>query len=117
MPRWWNLVVILVGFVFGSAAMGAPSDRPRRLEIWDLQLGTQVDQLPDEFVDYACGTNGGPPSTPLASWRDVRRCRPEPNGLREVYFRYDDEIEFWAKANNLAPQMQQYFGTKTYDFP
>ena len=92
-------------------------DRPTRLEVWDLQLGTQLEALPDEFVDYACGTNGGPPATPLNGWREVRRCRPEASGLREIYFRYDDELEYWAKANNLLPQMEQYSGTKTYGFP
>jgi hypothetical protein len=103
------------------AAVSAPderkSDRPTRLELWDLQLGTALEQLPDQFIDYACGTNGGPPSTPLTGWRGVRRCRPEPSGLREVYFRYDDELEYWAKANNLLAQMEQYSGTKTYGFP
>jgi hypothetical protein len=100
-----------------SAAVSAPGGRPTRLEVWDLKLGTPLDRLPDEFIDYACGTNGGPPSVPLAGWREVGRCRPEPGGLREVYFRYDDEWEYWAKANNLATQMEQYSGTKTYGFP
>jgi len=104
-----------------SSAFSAPGnragDRPTRLEVWDLRLGSQIEQLPDEFIDYACGTNGGPPSTPLNGWREVRRCRPEASGLREVYFRYDDELEYWAKANNLLPQMAQYSGTKTYGFP
>ena len=92
-------------------------ERPPRLEVWDLRLGTRVDQLPDEFVDYACGTKGGPPSLPLNGFGDFGRCRPEPNGLREVYFRYDDELEYWAKANSLEDQMEQYAGTKTYGFP
>jgi hypothetical protein len=100
-----------------SEALFAAEEPPRRLEIWNLQLGTPVDQLPDEFVDYACGTNGGPPSRALERWRDFRHCRPEASGLREVYFRYDDELEYWAKANNLLPQMEQYSGTKTYGFP
>ena len=104
-----------------SSAFSAPGnragDRPTRLEVWDLRLGSQIEQLPDEFIDYACGTKGGPPSTPLNGWREVRRCRPEASGLREVYFRYDDELEYWAKANNLLPQMAQYSGTKTYGFP
>jgi hypothetical protein len=114
-------------FLFAAAlaaslplAAGAPvraQDRPARLEVWDLRLGARVDQLPDEFVDLACGTNGGPPSLPLNGWNDFRRCRPEPSGLREVYFRYDDELEYWAKANSLADQMEQYSGTKTYGFP
>jgi hypothetical protein len=97
-------------------AAGA-QERPPRLEVWDLRLGSRVDQLPDEFVDLACGTNGGPPSVPLNGWNDFKRCRAEPSGLREVYFRYDDELEYWAKANSLADQMEQYSGTKTYGFP
>jgi hypothetical protein len=92
-------------------------DRPSRLELWDLQLGTDVADLPDGFSDYACGTNGGPPSVPLGSWKDFRRCRPEPSGLREVYFRYDDELEYWAKANDFATEIEKYSGTKIYDFP
>jgi hypothetical protein len=100
-----------------TAAFSAPAERPVRFEIWDLQLGTAVEQLPDGFVDYACGTNGGPPSLPLEGWRDFRRCRAERGGLREVYFRYDDELEYWARANNLSAQMEQYTGTKTYGFP
>jgi hypothetical protein len=92
-------------------------ERPIRREIWDIQLGTKVADLADDYIDYACGTNGGPPSTPLTGFKDFRRCRPEPSGLREVYFRYDDELEYWAKANNLAAQMEQYIGTKTYGFP
>ena len=107
----------LLGLLCASLASSAPGERPRRLEVWDLRLGSQVDQLPDEFVDYACGTNGGPPSVPLNGWQDFRRCRPEPSGLREVYVRYDDELEYWAKANDLIGQMEQYSGTKTYGFP
>ena len=101
------------------AARSAPADggRPARHEIWDLKLGTPVAQLPDAFIDYACGTNGGPPSTPLASWRDFARCRAEPGGFHEIHFRYDDELEYWARANNLRPQMEQFSGTKTYGFP
>jgi hypothetical protein len=95
----------------------AAQERPRRLEIWDVSLGASVAQLPDEFVDLACGTNGGPPSRALDRWQDFRLCRTEASGLREVYFRYDDELEYWAKANNLLHQMEQYSGTKTYGFP
>jgi hypothetical protein len=108
-----------------AGAQGAPpatgkpqgDERPTRREVWDIPLGAKIADLPDDFIDYACGTNGGPPSTPLSGWKDYRRCRPEASGLREVYFRYDDELEYWAKANNLAPQMEQYIGTKTYGFP
>jgi hypothetical protein len=109
----------ILGILILLAATVAPraQERPPRLEVWDLKLGASADQLPDEFVDLACGTNGGPPSAPLATWSEFRRCRAEPSGLREVYFRYDDELEYWAKANNLQDQMEQYSGTKTYGFP
>jgi hypothetical protein len=101
----------------GVRAQPQPNDQPARAEVWDLRLGTPLDRLPDEFTDYACGSNGGPPSIPLGGWGDFRRCRPDPAGLREVYFRYDDELEYWAKANNFATEIEKYSGTKVYDFP
>src|SRR5258708_4505864 len=113
-------IAVLVLTLLAPAAAPAqqpPGDRPARAEVWDLRLGTPVEMLPDAFADYACGSNGGPPSIPLAGWRDFRRCRPDPQGLREVYFRYDDELEYWAKANNFATEIEKYSGTKVYDFP
>jgi hypothetical protein len=114
-------LLIIVGSIVGavalSAAIGLAQVRPTRVEIWDLKLGSAIEAVPDEFTDYACGTNGGPPSTLLNGWRDFRRCRPEPNGLREIYFRYDDELEYWAKANNFSTEIQKFSGTKVYDFP
>jgi hypothetical protein len=101
----------------GALAQQRSNEQPARAEVWDLRLGTPADRLPDEFADYACGTNGGPPSIPLNGWGDFRRCRPDAAGLREVYFRYDDELEYWAKANNFATEIEKYSGTKVYDFP
>jgi hypothetical protein len=74
-------------------------------------------EIPDEFVEYHCGTRGGPPSIPLAGFTDYMQCRPEANGLREVYFRYDDEYEYWARANELPLETQLYAGTQVFDFP
>jgi len=109
-------VLIAIAWVFGLTDASA-QQRPNRLEIWDLKLGMSVTDLPDEFTDYACGNNGGPPSTALAGWRDFKRCRPEPGGLREIYFRYDDELEYWAKANQFATEIRKFSGTKVFDFP
>jgi hypothetical protein len=109
------MIAGLIGLLAGDAAVA--QQRPTRLEIWDLKLGTPMAELPDEFTDYACGTGGGPPSMAINHWRDYRRCRPEPGGLREVYFRYDDELEYWAKANNFTTEMEQFSGTKVYGFP
>jgi hypothetical protein len=115
--RLWRRFIL--AFIVGLLAADSLSaqQRPTRTEVWDLKLGAAADTLPDEFTDYSCGTNGGPPSVPLGGWKDFRRCRPEPNGLREVYFRYDDELEYWAKANNFATEIRKYSGTKVFDFP
>src|SRR4051812_50080552 len=101
------LVCCLVGVIAWGAGPTNAQQRPTRGEVWDLKLGTAVDTLPDEFTDYACGTNGGPPSVPLRGWSDFRRCRPQPDGLREVYFRYDDELEYWAKPKILPPRTRK----------
>jgi hypothetical protein len=109
-------VLIALAWICSFTDVSA-QQRPNRLEIWDLKLGMSVTDLPDEFTDYACGNNGGPPSTALTGWKDFKRCRPEPGGLREVYFRYDDELEYWAKANQFATEIRKFSGTKVFDFP
>ena len=100
-----------------AAQQQSGSPVPTRSEVWDFKLGTPATALPTDSDAYACGTNGGPPSVPLSGWSDFRRCRPEPSGLREVYFRYDDELEYWAKANELPTEIERYSGTRVYDYP
>jgi hypothetical protein len=106
-------VLLLLG-----ATMVRAAEAPTRADIWTLKLGTPAAALPrDAFVDYACGSNGGPPQQTLTGWSDYDKCPPEPNGLREVYFRYDDELEYWAKAHRARTLVAQYAGTKVLDFP
>ena len=112
-----GLRTALLVFAVALTSVAAAQQRPTRSEIWDLKLGTPVAQLPDDFADFACGTGGGPPSLALSGWGDFRRCRPQADGLREVYFRYDDELEYWAKANNFETEIMKYSGTKVFDFP
>lgn len=87
--------------------------------VWDLQIGEHAADLPTaEFAAFACGTDGGPPSRPLADWRGYDLCRPEPeSGLHEVYFEYDNELELWAKANELLTQALLYEYTSAYEIP
>jgi len=67
--------------------------------IWDVRPGTPAGDLPqDDFVDPACGTNGGPPGLRIAGFEEFAKCRAEPSGLREIWFRYDDEAEYIARA-------------------
>jgi hypothetical protein len=101
-----------------GASTARADDTPRRADVWTLKLGTPAAVLPNnDFIDYACGSNGGPPQQPLAGWSDYNKCKPEPNGVREVYFRYDDELEYWAKAHRSRTLLAQYGGTKVLDFP
>ena len=109
--------MLSLALVAAASAQMPGQPTPSRAEVWDLKLGTPAALMPSGFGEYACGTNGGPPSMPLSGWNDFRRCRPEPSGLREVYFRYDDELEYWAKANELPTEIERYSGTKVYDFP
>ena len=92
-------------------------DRPTRLSVWDIHIGEAASQIPDGFVNYACGTDGGPPSLPLGNFTEFKKCRPDGNGLYEVYFEYDDELEYWARALDLRDEIRRYAGTTAYEFP
>jgi hypothetical protein len=70
--------------LFLGANVAGAQDAPPRADIWSLKLGTSAAALPrDAFIDYACGSNGGPPQRPLAGWFDYDKCPPEASGLRE----------------------------------
>lgn len=88
-----------------------------RTDIWDIAIGSSVADIPADFIDTACGTNGGPPSRVLASFADYAQCPADGNGLHEVYFRYDDEMEYIARAMEQEKQIQIYRGTQIYDYP
>jgi hypothetical protein len=96
-----NSAILAVGLalillISGSNAARSQQPLPR---IWDVQPGTPVGELPeDEFVDPSCGTNGGPPGLRIGSFEQFERCRVEASGLREIWFRYDDEVEYIARA-------------------
>jgi hypothetical protein len=101
-----------------GAGLARAQEQLLRADIWSLKLGTPALALSNnEFIDYACGSNGGPPQQPLAGWSDYGKCPAEPSGLREVYFRYDDELEYRARAHRAQTMIAQYAGTKVLDFP
>lgn len=79
-------------------AQGAMAQSTAR--IFDVELGSPVGDLPsDQWVDPSCGTNGGPPSLPLQGFEDFARCPVEEGtGLHEVWFIYDNEWEYIARA-------------------
>jgi hypothetical protein len=92
-------------------------DQQTRLNVWDIHIGEAASGIPDGFINYACGTDGGPPSVPLANFTEFKKCKPDANGLHEVYFEYDDELEYWARALDLKAEIRMYAGTTAYEFP
>src|SRR5204862_4774783 len=88
-----------VALLLFFAAVHTVCAQQRAPKIWDIPFGTPVGELPeDDFVDPACGTNGGAPGLRLGGFEQFEKCRAEPSGLREIWFRYDDEFEYIARA-------------------
>jgi hypothetical protein len=109
--------LLALALVACTAAAGAQN--LRRANIWELKLGEGVaaQPSPSEFRGFACGSNGGAPRAPLTGWSDFARCRAEPSGLHEVYFEYDDELEYIARARDLEREISRWFGTTEANFP
>jgi hypothetical protein len=101
--------------VYAGAVLGQPL---RRATVADLKLGAHISAqpLPEEFKGLACGSNGGPPRRQLADWSEFRRCPVEPSGLHEVYFEYDDELEYIARARDLDREITRWAGTTEAGF-
>ena len=97
----------------------ASAQELRRATVWDLKLGQSLASQPraEEFRGFACGSNGGPPRQRLTGWSDFARCKAEPSGLREVYFEYDDELEYIARAKDLEMNITRWAGTTEAMFP
>jgi hypothetical protein len=108
------LVLFCISLVPGALRA---QNLPKRLSIWDIRIGEAASEIPDEFINYACGTNGGPPSLPLKNFTEFKKCRPDTAGLHEVYFEYDDELEYRARALDLPQEVRMYAGTTAFEFP
>src|SRR5262249_16833835 len=99
--RGSDFIVLAMGLVLVLLDPDAKAASGQQVspKIWDVQFGTPVSELPEEdFVDPACGTNGSAPGIRIDSFDQFERCRAESSGLREVWFRYDDEMEYIARA-------------------
>ena len=104
-------VSLLLALVLATGlGLGGACAQELATKIWDIKLGSPVAALPlDQFVDPACGTNGGPPSRALAGFADFARCPlDKATGLHEVWFRYDDELEYVARARRSEIMVRLY---------
>ena len=71
------LLSISAVVVMGLAVSAAPAQElPPKL--WDIKLGIPISALPlKDFVDPACGTNGGPPARVLKGFEEFATCPVE----------------------------------------
>lgn len=109
------ILAAMVTWTLSAAAQTSSA----RLTAWNLKLGQPVAEQPPwlAFRGYACGSNGGPPRQAIGGFGDFARCRAEPSGLHEVYFEYDDEQEYIARARELIAQIPRNAGTTEQGYP
>jgi hypothetical protein len=107
MRRTWLCTTTVLATCLAPANVWAQTPPPK---IWDIALGIPVAELPlKDFVDPACGTNGGPPARVLKGFDEFALCPLETaTGLHEVWFRYDDEMEYIARARRSGVLIRQY---------
>jgi hypothetical protein len=101
------------------AAVGAAAaqNKPDPGEIRGLKLGLDARRISqDGFGEFACGSNGGAPRQKLEGFADFAKCRAEPNGLHEVYLRFDDEEEYIGRAID-DDQYTRKIGTRVAGHP
>jgi hypothetical protein len=103
-------LLAIVAVLAMSVAAGSGKAQTQAPKIWDIKLGIPISALPlNDFVDTACGTNGGPPARVLKSFYEFAQCPVErTTGLHEVWFRYDDEMEYVARARRSEIMVRQY---------
>jgi hypothetical protein len=107
--------VLALTLALPAAAQQQPPEG--RATLFDLALGTAAADLPAGFADFACGTRGGPPGRPITGFADFGVCAVDDRGLREVYFRYDDEPEYIARALEQDRAIELLGGTEVYGTP
>ncbi|MCW5697673.1 MAG: pentapeptide repeat-containing protein [Bauldia sp.] len=107
----------LAAFLLVAMPSFAQDDIARRSTIREIAIGTPISALPADFQEFACGTNGGPPSLRIASFAEFAQCPPEATGLHEVQFRYNDEIHYVALAQRDFLRAELFQGTKIGNFP
>jgi hypothetical protein len=117
----WRVRTWIAAGILAAALVNGPAQSQRKPdpgEIRGLKLGLAVQSMTLQgFGDLACGSNGGPPRQKLEQWSDFRKCRPEGNGLHEVYARFDDEDEYIGKAIEEPRYARGKIGTRVAGHP
>jgi hypothetical protein len=111
--------VLAAGLVLQvSGTRAQPRAMPDPGEIRGLKLGLDAQSMTlDGFGELDCGSNGGAPRQGLDHWSQFGKCRPEQNGLYEVYARFDDENEYIGKAIDEPRYARGRTGTQVAGHP
>ena len=99
--------------------MGKERGEPGRPQIWDVPFGAHVTTLPaTDWVDPACGTNGGPRGQLIEKFENFARCpRDAGTGLYEIWFSYDDEFELIARAHHDEAMINRFRANLLFNVP
>lgn len=104
--------------LLAALALALPVAAAERPTVWELRLGLSAAEQPVGFVEFACGTKGGPPGKPVAGFAAFADCPADrATGLHEVAFRYDEEPEYVARALEQPSAIEFYAGTRVYGIP
>lgn len=76
-------------WVAQTAGAQTPNPGPDDGDIRGLKLGLSASDMPEGFINFACGSNGGPPLRPLGGWDEYPLCAKDAMGLYEVAVEYD----------------------------
>jgi hypothetical protein len=112
-------IFLIAGAVALALALaGASAQASDPGEIHGLKLGLKAPAMTmDGFGELACGSNGGPPRQRIEDWAGFGNCRAEPNGLHEVYARFDDEDEYIGRAIDQPLYAAGRTGTRVAGHP
>ena len=109
---------VLAATLASTLALAQSPPPPDRGELRGLKLGLDARTMTtDGFIEFACGSNGGPPRQKLDDWAGFGKCRAEDNGLHEVYVRFDDEDEYIGRAIDDPLYASQRVGTRVAGHP
>ncbi len=121
-PALSGLAMLAAAMASAQAPPPSPAETagpPKTMAIWDVALGTPIADLPrTDFVEPACGTNGGPRSRLLPRFADFAQCRKDSDtGLYEINFIYDDEREYLARATRDLSLIQAWYANQILGQP
>lgn len=111
-------VVALLSAPHASAQVGVLQEGGRP-QVWNVRFGAHVRDLPvNDWVDPACGTNGGPRGQLIERFENFARCpRDADTGLYEIWFSYDDEAELIARAHHDEALINRFRANLLFNVP